>query len=673
MALRVAATEKVIGTMCGICGVAWKDVTRPAGLAEVRAMNDAQQHRGPDDEGEYDHGPMALGHRRLSIIDLSPLGHQPMLAADAGCAIIHNGEIYNFVEIRRELEQRGVAFVSDTDTEVLLQAYLAWGPDCVSRFNGMWAFAVYDRRKGRIFLSRDRFGIKPLYYVNDDKRFAFASEIKALLAAFGDLRTVNDAFLHHFLPTGMLDDGPETSFATIAQLLPAHSALYDLATGTLRTWRYWDVEPQLFRERWVGRDPVASLRHLLQSSIELHMRSDVPVGTCLSGGIDSSAIVGLMSGMRQDPVHTFSGLYDDKDCDEQRFVEAVRRRSGCHGCDIRREPDGDFVDDLATITWHQDTPTAGPGLYTQFNVMARASRDVTVILDGQGSDELFAGYLPYYAMRIDDLIRRGGFRGRREALGLTAAVARHWAPDIFNAAALSKITARYLPAAHRLLSRIHPGTREPPVLHPGLAQRVAGREMVRHQPEKYGDRLSQTLFRHLVDQSIPALLHYEDRNSMAFSLEARVPLLDHRIVEFALGLGVEYKIRDTWTKWILRKAAEDQLPPQVAWRRSKMGYPTPAARWMRQPKDRDALHELLFSRRFLDREIVSRDSLAFYWNQHQSQRADRSWLLYRYATVELWHRHFIDGFIPKPAAAARRPRSAPRSNAATRPACRASL
>lgn len=637
--------------MCGISGVIWKDVARPAGLPEVRAMNDIQYHRGPDDAGEYGDGPVALGHRRLSIIDLSELGRQPMISDDGSCVVVFNGEIYNFIELRQELAQRGATFTSDSDTEVLLKAYQVWGADCVRRFNGMWAFAVHDRRRGEIFLSRDRFGIKPLYYVNDGRGFAFASEMKALLAAFPDLRVANDLFLHYFLPSGALDDGPETVFEKVELLLPAHNAVYDIAAGTLRAWRYWEVEPELFRERWVGADPVASLRDLLQSSIDLHMRSDVPVGTCLSGGVDSSTIVCWMSGMRPDPVHTFSGLYKDKDCDEERFVDAVRRHVGCRGVDIRREPDGDFVDDLATITWHQDMPTAGPGLYTQFNVMARARQDVKVILDGQGGDELFAGYTPYYAMRIDDLLRAGGRQNRWEAYRLMAAVARHWGPNVINNVSLSRITSRYLPAARRIVEKLRPPRKssEPPFFHPALAERVAGRQIVREQPTKYDDRLSQTLFRHLVDQSIPALLHYEDRNSMAFSLEARVPLLDHRIVEFALGLGPEYKIRDTWTKWVLRKAAEAKLPHDVAWRRSKLGYPTPAARWMRQGRERDDLRDLLFSQSFLDREIVSRESLEFYWKQHQEQGVDRSWLLYRYATVELWYRHFIDAFVPKPA------------------------
>ena len=387
-----------------------------------------------------------------------------------------------------------------------------------------------------------------------------------------------------------------------------------------------------------------SLRHLLNSAIELHMRSDVPVGTCLSGGVDSSTIVCWMSRLRNDPVRTFSGLYDDDDCDESKFVEEVRRHTGCHGADIRREPDGDFIDDLAAITWHQDMPTAGPGLYTQYHVMARASEDVTVILDGQGGDELFAGYLPYYSLRIDDLFATKKWKDRVSALSLIASVAAHWGPKTLTSTTLFRRAIDYSLPIRRLVGRFGGAAQvdEPPFFHTGLTERVSGMQIVRQQAEKYSDKLSQALYRHLIDQSIPALLHYEDRNSMAFSVEARVPLLDYRIVEFALGLAPEYKIRNSWTKWVLRKAAEDKLPRSVAWRRSKLGYPTPAARWMRKPKERDAIRDLLFCTRFYDRGVVSRESLEYYWNQHQNGIVDRSWLLYRYVTLELWYRQFIE-------------------------------
>lgn len=618
-------------------------------------MNAAIYHRGPDDGGVYSHGAIALGHRRLSIIDLSDLGHQPMTSDDGSLAIVFNGEIYNYIELREELKQKGHRFVSESDTEVLLRAYQHWGPDCVTRLNGMWAFMIFDKRLNRLFASRDRFGIKPLLYVFDDRRFAFASEAKALLAAFPDLRRPNDAMLHHFLPSGAVDDGPETFFEGVLQLPPAHNLYLDLDSGVLRTEKYWVVEPEAFADRWVGPDPVESLRELLNSATDLHMRADVPVGTCLSGGIDSSALVGMMSERHPERIRTYSGLYKGKEYDEEEFVVAVRKHTNSIGVDIRKQPDGDLFDDLAKITWHQDMPTAGPGLYTQFNVMEVASRDVKVILDGQGADEMFAGYLPYYTARISDLLKTGSMSDRLAAHVLMAQVGYHhggsWLANVQGSkplAAARAAAAKFKNFRERDHPKV-PTAAEPPFFHEGLANRTRGRQISREVESPYPDSLSNMLCNHLLTQSIPALLHYEDRNSMAFSLEARVPFLDYRIVEFALGLKPEYKIRNSWTKWVLRKAAEPYLPPKVTWRRSKMGYATPAARWIRAGRNKEAAHELLFSKSFLDREIVSRESVQYYWDQHQDGIVDRSWLLYRYATLELWYRHYIDRFEPRTA------------------------
>ncbi|MBN9471553.1 MAG: asparagine synthase (glutamine-hydrolyzing) [Bosea sp.] len=644
--------------MCGVSGLVWRDPSRPAGLAEVEAMNAAIFHRGPDDGGVHVHGTATLGHRRLSIIDLSEGGHQPMISQDGALAIVFNGEIYNYIELREELKAHGRRFLTASDTEVLLQAFEQWGPDCLHKLNGMWAFVVFDQRTKRLFAARDRFGIKPLHYVFDERRFAFASEAKALLAAFPDLRRADHAMLAHFLPSGAVDDGPETFFKNVFQLEPGRSLTLDVSRWSMSIDRYWHVDPAAFADRWVQGDPVERMRELLDSAVALHMRADVPVGTCLSGGIDSSTLVGLMSRLHPEPIRAFSGLYKGKEYDEEEFVQAVRDHTGCQGYDIRRTPNGDLLDDLATITWHQDMPTAGPGLYTQFNVMEMASRHVKVILDGQGADELFAGYLPYYALRVNDLLASGR---KASAAALVLQVMRHhggaWIAGVQGSSLLDtgrrawrKFQARRAAASGAALA-----PSEPPFFHPSLTERVGTARIERQLESHYPDSLSNALCNHVLTQSIPALLHYEDRNSMAYSIEARVPLLDYRIVEFALGLGAEWKIRDSWTKWVLRKAAEPILPAKVAWRRSKMGYPTPAARWIREGRDKDAAHELLFSQRFLERGIVSRDSVQYYWDQHQSGAVDRSWLLYRYITVELWHRHYVDAFLPRTARPAPEP------------------
>src|SRR4051794_20556717 len=517
----------------------------------------------------------------------------------------------------------------------------------------MWAFAIYDRRRRELFLSRDRFGIKPLYYIDDKDRFAFASEIKALLSVFPELRRPNLSIVHYFLPSGALDDGPETFFAGIRSLEAAHNAVYRLDDGSLRQWRYWDLDIEAFRARWGGEDPVGTLRELLGSAVAIHMRSDVPVGTCLSGGIDSSALVCLMTERRRDPPHTFSGLYRDRDCNEEKWVAAVLAHTGARGAPVRPEPAGDLIDDLTRITWHQDEPTAGPGLYTQYHVMRRAAQDVKVILDGQGGDELFAGYLPYLVLRIRDLLAKPDRASRAGAYRLAAEILWHWGGNGLGGTVplpLLRILQKGLAILRRRAPAIS-GPEEPPFFHPSLIERVAGAQIERTRPRRFDDLLSDTLYWHLVQQSIPALLHYEDRNSMAFSIEARVPYLDHRIVEFALALDPEYKIRGSWTKWVLRKAVEPAMPRSVTWRRSKLGYPTPFARWLREEPYRQQFRDLVLSPSLLEREFMTERSIRFYWDQHQSGAADRGWLLYRLATLELWFRNFIDRWQPMPAVA----------------------
>lgn len=635
--------------MCGIAGYVNKDVNQHANLNIIKTMTDIIEHRGPDDEGHYILDNVALGHRRLSIIDLSEAGHQPMISSDDRYIIVFNGEIYNYRELAKELEEKGCKFKSETDTEVLLEAYRVWGENCVERFNGMWAFAIFDKYEKKIFLSRDRFGIKPLYYLNREDVLAFGSEIKEILAAFPEERQVNEEFVYYFLPSGALDDGKETFFKNIFSLEPAHSAAYDLVKKDFRIWKYWDVDESLFYEKWVkDSNPTDKLWDLLNSSIDLHLRADVPVGTCLSGGVDSSTIVGLASKKVNNPIYTFSGLYHDEDCDEKQYVDYVNENTSTVPNPIYPEPNGNLIEDLLRITWHQDEPSAGPGLYTQYHVMKTASKHVKVLLDGQGGDELFAGYLPYYSLYIDDLLNNEGFKGKIKALLLMKDIHKHWGTQWISSDNLKRIFGNKLfnliKAVSKSANIISP--KEPNFFHQEFTERVKGKEIKREFPKKLKGTLSNTLYWHLVKQSIPALLHYEDRNSMAFSIEARVPLLDYRIVEFAMGLPSDYKIKDSWTKWILRKSCEKVVPSKVAWRRSKLGYPTPFSRWIRKGKDKELITEILFSKSFLDRKLVSKETIEFYYNEHMSGKVDRSWLLYRYVVLELWYRMFIDDFNP---------------------------
>jgi asparagine synthase (glutamine-hydrolysing) len=645
--------------VCGIAGYIWKDGEQSANRRGVEAMCQIMYHRGPDGGGLYAEGPVALGHRRLAILDLSDAGLQPMHSSDGRFVITFNGEIYNYLELREELQRHGCRFTSQTDTEVILEAYRVWGADCVQRFNGMWAFALLDRQAREVFFSRDRAGIKPLYYSRTTDAFLFASEIKALLVAEPALRVPRRSYAARFLAGGLLDDGPDTIFENVRSLLPAHNARYRLANGGFESWPYWTVQPEEFKERWLRGDPVETLRGLIESSVRLHIRADVPVGTCLSGGVDSSTLVGWMSRILDHPVHTYSGLYQDASCNEESYVDAVNRYNGAIPGPVRPEPRGTLVDDLEAITWHQDVPTAGPGLITQFHVMRRASQDVKVVLDGQGCDEMFAGYLYYFSLHFQDLLKTDSFAVRCQAALVLLSMWRHWGTKMLPYGVAQRVFGDRL---YHLYAKL--AARKPPaatmygadLIHESLKKDEAKDPIQPAFTRIFDGELANLIHNQTTCQSIPALLHYEDRNSMAFSIEARVPFLDYRIVEFAMALPIEMKIRGSWTKWVLRKAAAPVLPRKVAWRRSKMGYPTPMDRWLRNPKEHDAVRELLFSSRTRERGLVDVGAVQRMWEQQQAGH-EHSWPLYRALTLELWSRMFLDSMVCASPVARQRPQS----------------
>ncbi|MGE3406128.1 MAG: asparagine synthase (glutamine-hydrolyzing) [Pirellulales bacterium] len=620
----------------------------------MQAMCDIIAHRGPDSEGIWTRGPVGLGHRRLSILDTSEAGRQPMPNFDSTLVIVFNGEIYNYVELRRELVEQGCHFKTQSDTEVILEAYRLYGPRCVERFVGMWAFAIFDDRQQNVFVSRDRFGIKPFYYLDDNREFVFGSEIKAILRVRPEQRRVNEAYLSRLIVSGLLDDGEQTCFENVKTLPPAHSGTLDLRSGKFEIARYWGAEPEQFAEKWRGQDPVETLRHLMETSVRLHMRSDVPVGSCLSGGIDSSALVCLVSKLHGTGLHTFSGEYQDEGCDERNFIRYVNQAAGTIPGAVVPEPEGNLIEDLARITWHQDEPTAGPGLYTQYHVMRRARLDVKVVLDGQGADELFGGYLWYLRPVLAEMRRGGGVRAWARVAARLAAMRWHWGWNSVS----GNLDLVLPPKLFGLLKRLRPGPTSlaSPVLHPRRQEMAARPVPATNAPSNFKNPFQTLLYNQITSNCLPALLHYEDRNSMAHSIEARVPFLDHRIVEFAMGLDTEYKVKGTWTKWVLREAMSHVLPREIRFRRSKLGYATPMDRWLRKPSEVAAVEDVLFSPQLKQREIVNDAAVRQLWAEHQAG-ANHSWVLYRILTAEIWHRHYIDAFDASPAV-----RPAPLSN-----------
>jgi len=632
--------------MCGIAGILNLN-GEPVAAAKIRGMMDVMAYRGPDDSGVYVDKNLGLGHRRLSIIDLSASGHQPMTNEDSTIWLVFNGEIYNYLELIPILREKGHHFLSRSDSEVIIHSYEEWGEQCVQRFNGMWAFAIWDKRQEKLFLSRDRFGVKPLYYYSTPAHFYFGSEIKCLLTVAPEARQPNYPYLFHFLPSGALDDGEETFFQGVKQLLPAHSLIVKGSEQKLDN--YWRYDAESAKKRYDYGHPEETLRALLRDAVKLRLRSDVPVGTCLSGGLDSSSIVALASQMMGHSVKTFSCLYEDPDCDERYFVDVLN--GYCRADAYPVSPGGkDLFDVLPKIVWHQDEPTAGPGLYSQWHVMGSAHGKVKVLLDGQGGDELLAGYFSYFDAYLSSLLK--DFIKSKRPIYLSSLLRsireiRRLTSQPFAWKHLQRYSPRLIKGlvtrASNLIQRFNPRTLEvaPSIFHPDFVTQVKGQEIQREYPVQFDNDLNNVLYWHLVRQSIPALLHYEDRNSMAFSIEARTPFLDYRLVEFCLGLPYDLKIHHGTTKYLLRRALRNDLPQEIIERKDKKGYPTPMARWFRESQ-REKTKEVLYSAKTRERKIFNIEGIQDKVERHCSGAIDASWEIYRWLTTELWFRTFID-------------------------------
>jgi asparagine synthase (glutamine-hydrolysing) len=554
--------------MCGIAG--WIGRTGDADSeAIVRAMTGAVAHRGPDGDGIWRDGRVAFGHRRLSIIDLSDAGAQPMALPGAGLTITYNGEIYNYRELRRELEALGRRFRSDSDTEVILGAYDQWGAACVSRFNGMWAFAIHDRPRGIVFCSRDRFGVKPFYYVDTPSCFAFGSEMRQLLPLL-PTRTVDRELTTTFIVTGALDLDARTMFAGVRKLPAGHNATYDLARRTLSIERFYEVR----RDESVGRlsaeDAQARLRELLESAVALRLRSDVKVGTCLSGGLDSSSVATLAAAQyaaaNGGRFSAITAVSEEAETDETRYAEIVARASGLDWHTVKPTY-ADFCDSLPAVVSAQEEPFGSPSLTMQYLVMRTArANGITVMLDGQGGDEVLLGYDKYLGAYVTDELRSGG---PLAALRAVRAIGRN------NERMRPRALAKYLLGSrlgrirYALDRRRHAFMRDVPSISPHIAAfSAAGSDPF---------ALQQLEIR---STNLPVLLRYEDKNSMAHGVEARLPFLDYRLLEFAVSLPIGLKLRDGWSKWLLRSALSDRLPAEIAWRRNKLSFDAPERTWL---------------------------------------------------------------------------------------------
>lgn len=651
--------------MCGICGIISLDRKVSELPFKAGVMVQSMYHRGPDDYGYLfdeelrtdnfnainqelinnkipyqtvsDTSPMVdskldfvksdfssffLGHRRLSIIDLSEHGRQPM-SMDAGQLwITYNGEIYNYKEIRTELVAKGYQFHTNTDTEVILSAYNEWGEDCIHHFNGMWAFLIWDNKNKRAFASRDRFGIKPFYYAWDGTRFIFASEIKSIILAFPELREENESYVYEFLKSARQDFDNQTSYRSIFQIEPGHSL--SLSNNSFRLYRYWDYSSDSI-SRYDYNNPQDTFDELLSSAISLRMRSDVSLGTCLSGGLDSSSIVAHMSHMSPFTVKTFSSIYHEPGCNEESFVEIINDYCQCdaHKVFPRQE---DFWDLMPELMWYQDEPVSAPGVYSQWHVMKSAHGTVKVLLDGQGSDEMLAGYhsyLPYYFMDlIKNLLRNPSLSA------LVQLFSEHRAIENVTGNNLMRNLIKHA------LSRIGIVNQSSLMKYRNLFKDKSDLTNAhKNVTSVIRTDLNNILINHTTRGNLPNLLHFEDRSSTAFSIEARTPYLDYRLVEFSLGLPIEAKIKNGWTKHILRKSIDKHLPSSVTWRKDKLGYPVPVSKWFREYSNpiREVINSDIIKSSLLEPKTLNR-----ILDDHIGGLHDNSLILWRIISFYFW-------------------------------------
>jgi asparagine synthase (glutamine-hydrolysing) len=613
--------------MCGICGIV--DLDAPVDVKAVETMAAALAHRGPDGAGVAADTSYALGATRLAVLDVSDAAAQPFVSADGQTILVFNGEIYNYRELRHELAGRGERFRSSGDTEVVLAAFRQWGTSCVDRFIGMWAFAILDVPNRRLFASRDRFGIKPFYFCERGSSLAFASEPKALAAAGLLDRRPDLGVVARYLEQGRLEEGDRTFFAGLRRLEPGHNLVLD--EDGLRVTRYWS--PPLADS--APADATSAVRDALVDSVRLHLRSDVSVGACLSGGIDSSAVVSIVSrfiGTEEAlrvgaQLQTFTAFFEEPGLDERPFAKAVIEQTNAKANWISFDV-GELVQDLPRIVLAQDEPFGSTSIAAQWYVMrAAAAAGVTVLLDGQGGDESFGGYRAQLGWAVRDLLGAGQLR---DAGRLSAHLLRQ-----DGRRGVASLLQPFVPARFR--DSVRGRLRNSSLLSRHISGAAGPREPGHTPVQSFNDLRVQLL----TSRGLPELLRYEDRNSMDHSVEARVPFLDHRLVELALRLPPQVLLSGGTPKSLLRSSLQDIVPDPVLTRRDKVGFATPGAAWFRGELG-ELAGDVFASRAFRERDLVDAGQAARLLERHRAGAVDASFALWRALNLELWARQLLD-------------------------------
>jgi asparagine synthase (glutamine-hydrolysing) len=625
--------------MCGICGIFHSDPEQPVNRDVLALMNRQIVHRGPDDDGFFLEKNVGLAMRRLSIIDVKT-GHQPIRNEDESIWIVFNGEIYNHQELRNALQARGHRYRSRSDTETIVHLYEEYGRDCVHHLRGMFAFAIWDRARRRLFIARDRLGIKPLYYRYDSKTLLFGSEIKAIRAYPGVKREFNRGSLAEYLAFGYIA-GAESMYAGIQKLLPGHILTID-EQGQLSTSSYWDLNVEVDDGSQPREHYVRGYREQLEECVSSHLMSDVPLGVFLSGGLDSSAIAALTTKIRKEPIETFSVGYGEEAYSELPYARMIAEhlKSKHHEVHLSRD---EFFQSLPRLIWHEDEPIVWPSSVALYFVARLAKERVTVVLTGEGSDETLGGYTRYpwtlLNTRMDTVYRK-----------LSPAFVRDILRAAMNACPLPAASRRKL--EHTFLMRdgaywpafyfdnfysAFSAAEQDELLTPE-AMEMAGDAYagsMHYWNHSSGDLLHRLLYTDIKTYLVELLMK-QDQMSMAASVESRVPFLDHRLVEFTASIPAKYATQGLAGKFILKAAVEDLLPHSIV-HRQKLGFPTPWAYWLAGPFQ-ESLQRLLTEPRTLARGLFRPEALNRLFAEHAAGSRDHGNRIWRLLNLELWFR-----------------------------------
>ena len=635
--------------MCGICGKVYHSGDRTVDGELLRSMASVINHRGPDDEGIYVKGNVGLAHKRLSILDLSPAGHQPMSNEDGSIWIVFNGEIYNFLDLREELQKKGHTFRSRTDTETIIHLYEEKGVECVNDLRGMFAFAIWDENKKRLFCARDRAGKKPFVYAHTEDGLVFASEIKSLLKDPTLKRSLDYTAIHHYL-TYQYVPSPMSIFKSIKKLPPAHMLIYE--RGDLKIKRYWNLSYQNKLQLSSVEEYGEQFRDLFEEAVKIRLRSDVPLGAFLSGGIDSSLVVAVMSRLMNQPVKTFSIGFEEEGYDEVAFARLIAEKYETDHHEFTVKPDA--VNILPKIVWHYNEPFADSSAIPTYYVSKMTRDFVTVALNGDGGDESFAGYERYVADKLADYYRRVP-PFIREGIIRRAWINFPTVPteETFSGG-LNGLSRGYRKPPERRYVRwicFFDNEMKGDLYTPSFKDLNRELDSVDLTVKWYEQAdaeqfLDRTLFVDVMSYLPEDLLVKVDIASMAHSLEARSPFLDHKVMEFAASLPPNLKLRGMETKFLLKDTLSDIVPQEIL-QRKKMGFGVPLDVWFRNDL-KEMAYDVLLDQKSIERGYFRKEYVSKMLDEHVSKQYDHSYRIWALLFLELWHKMFVDGTLSPP-------------------------